>query len=382
MVAAVHPARAHTDESISTCRFAQRVAKIQNDVSKNEAVDPSLLIARLQEENRRLRDGTEDEGGAELTGADLKALRRAVRSFILDPGPAAGVEWGRGRRGAKVRHAMWMLKTMLRDGGGMQGEGEEGGEEGAEEGEGEGGGEEGAAAADTGGGGGREASLRRRIASLSRRVDEKERECAALQARLRLMARAPGNHSAAAGPPGGIRGGSGGEGGGIGGGGDGPPGGIGGDDVGLSRSELSALSDRDAAAHLFATSFARGVELARARSHAQASLRPQLDAARALGAALVAARDEISSVRAAVEARRVQAAIEGLSAGGAAENTGGEEEELRLVGALHQKKEEYKNRTAELKHLKMHVGAMQARCQVRPALSRHSAERRREASRP
>jgi hypothetical protein len=134
----------------------------------------------------------------------------------------------------------------------------------------------------------------------------------------------------------------------------------------MSLSEQAALSDRDAAAHLFGTCFARGAELARARAHAQASLRPQLDAARALGAALVAARDEISSVRAAVEARRVQAAIEGLSACGSSENTGGEgdEEELRLVGALQQKKEAYKNRTAELKHLKMHVGAMQARCQV------------------
>jgi len=44
MVAAMHPARAHTDESISTCRFAQRVALIKNDVSKNEEVRLVTMI--------------------------------------------------------------------------------------------------------------------------------------------------------------------------------------------------------------------------------------------------------------------------------------------------------------------------------------------------
>ena len=39
MVATVHPAAVHTDESISTCKFAQRVAMVKNDVSINEEVD-------------------------------------------------------------------------------------------------------------------------------------------------------------------------------------------------------------------------------------------------------------------------------------------------------------------------------------------------------
>ncbi len=32
MIAAMHAGRAHTDESISTCRFAQRVAMLKNEV--------------------------------------------------------------------------------------------------------------------------------------------------------------------------------------------------------------------------------------------------------------------------------------------------------------------------------------------------------------
>ncbi len=38
------------DESITTCRFAQRVALIHNDASLNEEVDPQLVIARLRAE--------------------------------------------------------------------------------------------------------------------------------------------------------------------------------------------------------------------------------------------------------------------------------------------------------------------------------------------
>lgn len=90
----------------------------------------------------------------------------------------------------------------------------------------------------------------------------------------------------------------------------------------------------------------------------QAALRPKLEAARALGASLLAARDQIGATKSAVEARRVAAAIAGLGSAGA-DDEAEDEEELRLVGALHEQKEVYRERTAELKQLKMHVGAMQ-----------------------
>ena len=52
MVATMHPGLAHTDESISTCRFAQRVAKVTNVAEINEEVDQAALIERLKQERR------------------------------------------------------------------------------------------------------------------------------------------------------------------------------------------------------------------------------------------------------------------------------------------------------------------------------------------
>lgn len=43
-------------ETISTCRFAQRVAMIKNDVMVNEELDPKLLIARLKKEVQQLKE--------------------------------------------------------------------------------------------------------------------------------------------------------------------------------------------------------------------------------------------------------------------------------------------------------------------------------------
>jgi len=42
-------------ETLSTCRFSQRVALVTNDALLNEEVDAELLIAQLKAENRRLK---------------------------------------------------------------------------------------------------------------------------------------------------------------------------------------------------------------------------------------------------------------------------------------------------------------------------------------
>jgi len=43
-------------ETISTCRFSQRVALIKNDAILNEELDPRLLINQLRAENLQLRN--------------------------------------------------------------------------------------------------------------------------------------------------------------------------------------------------------------------------------------------------------------------------------------------------------------------------------------
>ena len=56
MVATAAPNKEALDESISTCRFAQRVAMVSNAVALNEEVDPTLIIKRLKQEVRDLKD--------------------------------------------------------------------------------------------------------------------------------------------------------------------------------------------------------------------------------------------------------------------------------------------------------------------------------------
>ncbi|XP_006107047.1 kinesin-like protein KIF6 [Myotis lucifugus] len=56
MIATLSLEKRNIDESISTCRFAQRVALIKNEAVLNEEIDPRLMIARLQKEVQELRD--------------------------------------------------------------------------------------------------------------------------------------------------------------------------------------------------------------------------------------------------------------------------------------------------------------------------------------
>lgn len=55
MVATVNLSAPFVDESISTCRFAQRVAMVANRATVNEETDPRLVIAQLRQEVRDLQ---------------------------------------------------------------------------------------------------------------------------------------------------------------------------------------------------------------------------------------------------------------------------------------------------------------------------------------
>ena len=63
-------------ESISTCRFAQRVALIKNDVMLNEELDPKLMIQKLKREIQQLKEelamATGEQRTDELTDEDLE----------------------------------------------------------------------------------------------------------------------------------------------------------------------------------------------------------------------------------------------------------------------------------------------------------------------
>ena len=56
-------------ESISTCRFAQRVALIKNEALINEELDPKLIINRLKKEVEELKNQLSiSNNGLELAG--------------------------------------------------------------------------------------------------------------------------------------------------------------------------------------------------------------------------------------------------------------------------------------------------------------------------
>ncbi|PIK35188.1 putative kinesin-like protein KIF6 [Apostichopus japonicus] len=63
-------------ESISTCRFAQRVARIKNDAFLNEELDPKVMIARLKGEIQELKNQlsltSEDQRTDVLSAEDLE----------------------------------------------------------------------------------------------------------------------------------------------------------------------------------------------------------------------------------------------------------------------------------------------------------------------
>jgi len=48
MIATMSPKEVDMLEAISTCKFAQRVALIKNNIQRNETVDPGVIIARLK----------------------------------------------------------------------------------------------------------------------------------------------------------------------------------------------------------------------------------------------------------------------------------------------------------------------------------------------
>ncbi|KAI8807854.1 kinesin-like protein KIF6-like protein [Cladochytrium replicatum] len=104
------------DESLSTCRFAQRVALISNNVFVNEEMDPYLLIAKLKNEIAQLRaelalmrdEGA--EGSEDLPEYELAKVVKAVDSYINENNPDSMLIFGDSR---KVIHAFKVLKSYL-----------------------------------------------------------------------------------------------------------------------------------------------------------------------------------------------------------------------------------------------------------------------------
>ena len=56
LIANVSSALENIDETMSTCRFALRCSKVENEVKINEKMDLNILVAKLQQENQDLKN--------------------------------------------------------------------------------------------------------------------------------------------------------------------------------------------------------------------------------------------------------------------------------------------------------------------------------------
>jgi kinesin family protein 6/9 len=99
MIATISPDAVHTDESLSTCRFAQRVSLIKNKATVNEDLDPSMVIKRLKAELLALREeiaflkGETGEGDA-LTPMEIEELHKQCREYCENQDPYASLNIG------------------------------------------------------------------------------------------------------------------------------------------------------------------------------------------------------------------------------------------------------------------------------------------------
>lgn len=90
-------------ESMSTARFAQRVAMVKNEAVVNEILDPYLMIGRLQKELEQVRSDLKEARGidrsvsSEMDGQEATSLERLVDDYIESEADElnCGVDWRR-----------------------------------------------------------------------------------------------------------------------------------------------------------------------------------------------------------------------------------------------------------------------------------------------
>ncbi|XP_053488387.1 kinesin-like protein KIF6 isoform X2 [Ictalurus furcatus] len=117
MIAMVSVDKRNVDESISTCRFAQRVAMIKNEALLNEELDPSLMIIRLKKEIQCLKEElalvTGEQRSDQLTQEEIQRIEDQLKVFLDDPDPEMTLELGPDTR--KIQHCFCFLKARLRE---------------------------------------------------------------------------------------------------------------------------------------------------------------------------------------------------------------------------------------------------------------------------
>jgi kinesin family member 6/9 len=117
MIATVSAEQRNMDEAISTCRFAQRVAMVKNEATINESLDPHLMIKRLKQENRELREEIAmlngeavDRGDSAIGDEEMARLQDLVRLYLADTSEDAKLAVS---DFAKIRAVFRIMKNLV-----------------------------------------------------------------------------------------------------------------------------------------------------------------------------------------------------------------------------------------------------------------------------
>ncbi|KAJ7340963.1 hypothetical protein JRQ81_004250 [Phrynocephalus forsythii] len=117
MIATLSVEKRNIDESISTCRFAQRVALIKNEAILNEEIDPRLMISRLKKEIQELKNElaivTGEQRSEELTEEELLQIEEQIKAFLEDTDPEIILEVGADMR--KIKYCFVHLKRLINE---------------------------------------------------------------------------------------------------------------------------------------------------------------------------------------------------------------------------------------------------------------------------
>lgn len=115
MIATCSVDKKNIDESISTCRFAQRVALIKNDVMVNEELDPKLLIARLKQQVQQLKEelamATGEQRTDNLSEEEINRCKYALDNYLADNDSESTLDVGADMR--KIQYCYSLLKQMV-----------------------------------------------------------------------------------------------------------------------------------------------------------------------------------------------------------------------------------------------------------------------------
>ncbi|CAF0834221.1 unnamed protein product [Brachionus calyciflorus] len=115
MIATCSAEKRNLDESISTCRFAQRVAMIKNEAIINEELDPKLIINRLKREVEELKNqlsiaNNGDKITGDLTLDEIEKLKILTQRYLEDRDDDSTLNVGADMR--KINFCFKLIKEM------------------------------------------------------------------------------------------------------------------------------------------------------------------------------------------------------------------------------------------------------------------------------